>query len=96
MSKFSRLFLKESKAPLNEMEFAPHGGVVKPVAVPADNSTAPGPTAVGHVDHPAPGLTEPKTVVTEVPTPLATPEGKGLTEAQLDALIEALTEMKSK
>ena len=82
MSKFSQLFLKESKAaPITEMEFTPHGGVVKPIAVPADNSTAPGPTAVGHVEHPAPGLTEPKTVVTEVPASLAKPEGKGLNES---------------
>lgn len=78
MAKFSNLFLKESKAPITEMEFTPHGGVVKPVPVPADNSTAPGPTAVGHVDHPAPGLTEPKTVVTEVPASLAK---KPLTES---------------
>ena len=90
MSKFSKLFLKEA------MEFTPHGGVVKPVAVPADNSTAPPATVVGHVEHLAPGLSEPDSVVTEVPASLAKPEGKGLTEAQLDTLIEALTSLKAK
>lgn len=69
------------------MEFTPHGGVTKPVPVPADNTTVPATPPVGHVEHPAPGLSEPKTVVNEVPKAL-------FTEAQITALVDALRSLK--
>jgi hypothetical protein len=98
-TKFSNLFFKtpvKVAKPLTEsMEFKPHGGVAKPVAVPADNSTKPGPTPVGHVEHPAPGLKEPGTTVVAEPI-VAALTGKALfSETQIAQVVEALKQLKA-